>query len=197
MTAPAQLNQAWTNGQTVQASDFNTVTTAVNQLSDFFDLAFLTSEINLSNSTTVTTILTSTLPTGSLAAGSTFRFKCYGTIQFASSSNTLTFTPSLAGTVSTMTPQMANQGSSGGPYVFDLEIIFQVRTTGGAGTYMAYGKGAIAGSSSIPILPSTTPATATINTAVATPVLLVQAQWALASSSNILKIETATLERVA
>ena len=198
MTSPSPVNAGYNNGQTIQASDLNAFGSAINTLETFSAQAGLSSEFTLSNTGTLTQIISATLPSNSLAVGSTFRIKCVGTVQFASTSGTLTFTPSVAGVASTMTPQMATQTTGAGPFVFSLEIMIVIRSIGTSGTYMAYGMGSLINSATpVAIVPSTTPAVTTINTTTATPAVSLSAQWATASVSNALKIETAIIERVA
>ena len=162
-------------------------------------LTAITSEVNLNTSVTETTVVTMTLPTGELIAGSTFRIKVLGTVQVTSTSGTLTFRPYLGANVSTETFQMAGQTSAEGPVAFWLEVDITVRTTGSSGTYVAAGYGRIEfvtnAATNIP-LKNTTATTATVDTTAATPVIKLTAQWATSNASNILKVETATIERI-
>ena len=157
----------------------------------------LTTAFSLTNSTVLTNILTTTIPTNSLQVGSTFKIKILGTLAWGATAGTLTFTPQLGGTASTMTPQMAQQGSSAAAQVFSCELLLTVRSTGAAGSYMAYGMGeALNGTNVVPIVPTTATATATVNTTAATPTLQIAAQWSSAAVGNVLTVTNATLERV-
>lgn len=158
----------------------------------------LTTAFSLTNSTVLTNILTTTIPTGSLQVGSTFKIKIFGTLAWGASAGTLTLLPQLGATVSTMQPQMAAQGSSAAAQLFSCEILMTVRSTGAGGTYMAYGYGeALNGTAVVPIVPTTATATAAINTTSATPTLQIAAQWSSAAAGNVLNVVEATLERVA
>jgi hypothetical protein len=154
-----------------------------------------TAQVNLNTSTTETSVITFTLPTGSLVAGSTFRLKVRGTVQVQATSGTLTFRPYLGANVSTETFQMASQGTAAGPVAFNLEVDITVRTVGASGTYVANGFGRIEFATAV-ILTTTIATTAVVDTTAATPVVKLTAQWATSSATNILKVETATVERI-
>jgi hypothetical protein len=158
-----------------------------------------TAQFSLASSTTATDIITTTLPTATLAAGSTYRIKLFGTVQVQATSGTLTFTPFIQGTALN-TIVLATQTSAEGPVGFWLEILVTVRTTGTTGTAIAHGAGVIRFATNAQInqlLTSTNTATTTVNTtsAAGSNVLKVQATWATSSATNILKVEVATIER--
>lgn len=161
-------------------------------------LKTLASELVLATSTTATDIISVTLPIGVLAAGSTFRIKLKGTVQVQATSGTLTFTPFLQGTALAQTAQLPSQGSAAGPVAFTQEFDITVRTTGATGTAIATPWGVV--NLATPVyLASTSTSTTTVDTsaAAASNVLKVQAQWATSSATNSLKVETATIERIA
>lgn len=155
-------------------------------------------QLNLNTSTTETDVISLTLPTGVLQAGTTFRITARGTIQVQATSGTLTFRPYVQGVVSTETYQLASQGGAAGPFGFALSVDMTVRTTGASGTYISQGLLHIVNAATTLINVSTTTATtATINTAATSPIVKLTAQWATSSATNILKVETAVLEQVA
>ncbi|WP_094359893.1 hypothetical protein [Mycobacterium marinum] len=161
-------------------------------------IAAITSQLALSNSTTPTTVITTTLPAVTLAAGSTYRIKLLGTVRVKATSGTLTFTPYIQNTALN-TIQMASQTSAEGPVGFSLEILITVRTTGATGTAIAHGDGVIkfATNSELTLTSTNTSAT-TIDTtsAAASTALLIQATWATADSNNALAVEIASIERL-
>jgi hypothetical protein len=159
-------------------------------------LTALTSQFSLTNSTTSTPVISWTIPAGMLAAGSTFRVNLKGTVQTLATSGTLTFTPILQGVSLAQTAQMPSQvvnAASG----FTLEFIISVRTTGASGTAIAEPWGQINFGTPV-ILTSTSAAATTVNTSAAasTNNVAVNAQWATASASNSLLVQTAVIERV-
>jgi hypothetical protein len=160
-------------------------------------LASIASEFSLSNSTTATAIISTTLGPTVLQAGATYRITLMGTVQCAATSGTLTFTPFIQGTALAQTCQMATQGSAQGPVFFNLEYLITVRTDGTSGTAIAKPFGII-NTSTLTYLASTSASATTVNTTAtaSSAVLKVQAQWATASTSNTLLVETATVERV-
>ena len=160
-------------------------------------LASIASEFSLSNSTTATTIISASLGPTVLQAGATYRVTLMGTVQCAATSGTLTFTPFIQGTALAQTCQMASQGSAQGPVFFNLQYLITVRSDGASGTAIAQPFGII-NTSTLTYLASTSNSTTTINTTAtaSSAVLSVKAQWATASTSNTLLVETATIERV-
>ena len=163
-------------------------------------LAALTTEFSLSNSSAASTILTTNLEAGTLAVGSVYRIKMFGTVKVKATSGTLTFTPFLQNTALN-TIQLASQTSAEGPVGFVLEIDIVVRATGVSGSAIAHGAGTIRFSTNAQInqlLTTTNTATTTVNTtaAAASTALYVQAQFATADANNVLLVEVATIERV-
>lgn len=155
------------------------------------------SQVAVTNSTTLTTLATFSLPTVGLAAGSSFRAVLNGTAQVFAGSGTLTFTPNLQGTALAQTTQMASQGSAAGPVGLRLEYVFTIRSTGVSGSAIAKPFGVI-NFATPAYLFSTSAATTTVNTTAAagSTVLSVQAQWQTANAANSLLIDTATIERI-
>ena len=160
-------------------------------------LTAATAETTVTNTTAATNVTPSfTLPAASLAAGSTFRTLINGSVQVQATSGPLTFTPFLQGTALN-TFQMPSQASAAGPVGFRMEIITTVRSTGSSGTAISHGHGWVNFATPLMITTTNTAAT-TINTTsgASSTALYAQAQWATASATNTLKIETATIERV-
>lgn len=160
-------------------------------------ISSLATAFSLTNSTTKTAIISGALPAGFLAAGSTFRVKLIGTIQVAATSGTLTFTPYLQNTALAQTAVMPSQTSAAGPVSFSFEYLISVRTTGSSGTAIAQPWGTINFATPVYLASISTAAT-TVNTttSAASNLLQVSAQWATASTSNILTVQTGILERV-
>lgn len=156
----------------------------------------ITSELNLNTSTTETTIITSSSLSALLAVGSTWRFSIRGSVQVQATSGILTFRDYLGANVSAETFVMATQTSAAGPVGFELRVDCTIRTIGASGTYISHGYGRMDFATPVAITTTTT-STAVIDTTVANPTVKLTAQWATSSATNILKIETATLERVA
>ena len=157
-------------------------------------LVSIGSEFALTNSTTATTIITTTPGPANLPVGATYRITLNGTIQTQATSGTLTFTPFIQGTALTQTAQMPTQGISSA-VGFHLETTIAVRATGTSGKAIARNFGIIQFSTPVYLFGSTSTTTTTINTTTST-ALSIQAQWATASVSNSLLVETATIERV-
>jgi hypothetical protein len=161
----------------------------------------LTSEFSLTNSSANTNVIITTLPSSlpALAAGTTYRVQLNGTVQTQATSGALTFTPIVQGAALTQTAVMATQTSANAASPFFLDYVITVRTTGTSGTVIAKPYGIInLATSGVVYLTSTSTGTTTVNT---TPTasaftLGVQAQWATASATNTLLVETATIERV-
>ncbi|HEX4087499.1 MAG TPA: glycosyl hydrolase family 28-related protein [Trebonia sp.] len=156
--------------------------------------AAATPPVTVQNTATETTLVTLTLPPGVLQAGSTYRINVMGTVQVQATSGTLTFKPYVGGTAAAQTPQMLTQGSSAGPVSFWLEMYVAVQTAGASGTYAAHGRGEIEFTSRVNLHTDSTTTTA-VDTQTATTVKLT-AEWATASTTNILTIVAATIERV-
>jgi hypothetical protein len=159
-------------------------------------IASLTSQASVTNTTTATTIITATLPTNFLNAGTTFRIQMMGTFQCQATSGTLTFTPNLAG-VALPTMVLPTQSTAVSANFFQATMLVTVRTTGTSGTAIAVGNMQINTSSTAVLQASQGGATAsTINTTTTTPALNIQATWATASSTNSLLVQHATIEVV-
>jgi hypothetical protein len=160
-------------------------------------IAANTAQLALNTSTTLTDVITTTLPAVSLFAGATYRIRLLGTIRVKATSGTLTFTPYIQNTALN-TIQMATQTSAEGPVGFALEVMVTVRTTGATGTAIAHGWGHIRfATNTALILTSTNTSTTTIDTtSSATPTLALKAQWQTSDSTNALAVEIATIERV-
>jgi Pectate lyase superfamily protein len=155
----------------------------------------IAAEVDVTNTTTETTVVSLALPGGLLAAGSTWRISARGTIQVAATSGTLTFRPYIGGTAAAQAAQMASQGSAGGPVSFWAEFLVTVRTAGSSGTYLAHGAGEIELPSRVNLSTSSL-ATAAVDTTAAAPVIKLTAQWAAASASNALAVSIASISRV-
>lgn len=158
-------------------------------------LASRTTQFSLASSTTETDIITATLPTGLLVAGSTFRIRVNGTIQTQATSGTLTFKPYLGANAASQTFQIPSIGGALAQMGFTLDVDITVRTTGSSGTYIAHGFGIWPQGGWYP-LTSTASSTAVVNTTSATPVVKLSAVWQTSSATNILQVETATIEQV-
>lgn len=162
-------------------------------------LTAITSEFSLTNSAAAATVASYSLPPATLAAGSSFRLRLDGSVQTQATSGTLTFTPFIQNTALAQTAVMASQTSANAASPFYLEYRFTVRTTGTSGTAIAKPFGVInLATSGVVYLGSTSTSTTTVNTtsSATTPTIYVQAQWATASTTNTLLVETATIERV-
>lgn len=158
-------------------------------------IAAAAAQVSLSNSTTLTQVIGTNAPVP-LNVAATYRIQLSGTVQVASSSGTLTFTPLVVGTALAQTCQMPTQGSAAGPVAFELRYVITVRTTGTSGTVIAKPFGLINFSTPF-YLTSTSASTTTINTAsTSIPIIGLQAQWATANASNILLVDIATIERI-
>lgn len=159
-------------------------------------LTAITSEVSVSNTGTLTALVSETLPVGVLYAGATFRIVVDGTVQTNTTSGTLTFTTNIQGTALAQTAQMASQ-SALGPVAFHLESVASIRTTGTSGTAICKPYGWI-NFATLLNLSSTSTSTTTVNTTsgASSTVLSLSAQWASALTNNILKIETAYIERI-
>jgi hypothetical protein len=152
------------------------------------------SEVDVASTGTETDLVTLTLPTGYLKAGTAFRIDLSGTAQFISTSGTLTFRAYLGGVVSTETVQMASQGSAGGPSGFWLTMLVTVRAADVSGTFVSTGRGEIESATRVNLSQGNVLTTATVNTTQASPVVKVSAQWQTADPSNALKVSVATIE---
>lgn len=155
----------------------------------------ITAEVNLNTSTTETTLVTTTLAPGLFIPGTTFRCTIRGTLQTQATSGALTFRDYLGANVSTETYVMPTQTGASGPVGFMLVIDSTVRTVGASGTYVSHGYGRIDFATPV-TLSTTTATTAIVDTTATSSVLKVTAQWATSSATNILKVETATIEQI-
>lgn len=155
-----------------------------------------TTELNLNTSNAETTVITTaTGPTGgALVVGTTYRFIVRGTIQTQTTSGVLTFRVYIGANASTETYVMATQAAAG-PVAFWLMVDATVRSTGASGTYISSGYGEINFATPAK-LTSTTTTTAVVDTTLFLPTTKLTAQWATSSATNILKVETATIERL-
>lgn len=160
-------------------------------------LASRATELTLASSSAATDIISVTLPANTLAVGSTYRIKLYGTIQTQATSGTLTFIPFLQGVaINSGTPfQLATQASALAAAGFCLEVLLTVRSVGATGSAMSHGFGTINAVTNDINLTSTNATATTVNTTNAA-ALKIQAQWQTPSATNILKVEVATIERV-
>lgn len=158
-------------------------------------LAVRTSQLNLNTSTTETDVVTASIPAGTLQVGSTYRIRLRGTVQYQATSGTLTFKPYLGTNVAATTPQMATQGSAGGPFFFYLESDLVVRSGGASGTYLATSLGRVS-TTDLAMNGSAVGNTAVVNTTAAVTIKMT-AIWATSSATNILKVETASIEQIA
>jgi hypothetical protein len=194
----ASVNNDGTNtyvgiaGETIKASGPNSAVVFDGQASS----TAIVTEVDVTNTTTETTLVTLALPTGSLRAGSTYRINVMGSCSTVSTSGTLTFRPYLGTNAAAQTPQMASQGTGSAAGGFFLEMYVTVRTTGSSGTFIAHGRGEIELSAARVNLTNTSLATAVVNTTTASPVIKLTAQWATASASNTLSVSVATIEQV-
>jgi hypothetical protein len=143
-----------------------------------------------------TTLVSLTLPNGTLSAGTTFRINVMGTIQVADGSGALTFRPYLCGAAAAQRLQMASQPAAAGPVGFHLETLVTVYAAGAAGAFVAHGRGEIGFASPVSLGTSST-ATAVIDTTQRDPVLGLTATWETAHPRNSLQVSIATIEKVA
>jgi hypothetical protein len=176
-------------GEVIKASGPNTAAVFDGQATSTATVA----EVDVTNTGTETTLITLTLPTGSLRAGSCYRINIMGSCQIQATSGTLTFRPYLGANVAAETMQMTSQTNAAGPNAFWAEFYVTVRTTGTTGTYVAHGRGEMEFATRVN-LQATGTTTATVNTTLASPVLKLTAQWATASLTNALQVTLATIE---
>jgi hypothetical protein len=194
----ASVNNDGTNtyagisGEVIKASGPNTAAVFDGQATS----AARVSEVDVTNTGTETTLVTLTLPTGSLRAGSSYRINVMGSCSTLSTSGTLTFKAYLGANAAAQQPQMASQGTGSAAGGFFLEVFVTVRTTGATGTFIAHGRGEIELSAARVNLTNTSLATAVVDTTAAGPVIKLTAQWATASASNALSVSMATIEPV-
>lgn len=153
-------------------------------------------ETSLTNTTTPGTLVALTVGSGQLQAGSAFRITARGSVQVATTSGTLTFTPQLGANAAAQTFQMASQGSAAGPVAFFLQTDVVVRSAGASGAYISHGYGRIEFTTPS-VLSTTSTTTAAVDTTQPTTTIQLNAAWATASASNILLVETAVIERLA
>lgn len=154
-----------------------------------------TSQLSVANTTTETDVITKTLTSGVLLAGTTFRISISGTIQCQATSGTLAFSPYLGPNIAQQTFGLSS-GSALGPGGFDLTVLITVRSAGASGAYVAHGHGLWSQGSWFALTSSAT-GTSVVDTTASTPVIKLTAQWQTASATNILKVETAVIEQVA
>jgi hypothetical protein len=150
-------------------------------------LTSLASAFSLTNSAAETTVITTTLPTGSLVAGSTFRVTLQGncinvsghtcTIKLYLGANAASQTDSFAATVATN---------------FVVRYMMTVRTTGASGTYIAMLEGPLSNGSTL----STSVATTVVDTTAASPVLKVTATFSGASATDVINVAIGAIERI-
>jgi hypothetical protein len=156
------------------------------------------SVFTLSNTTSPGTICTFNINPYEIAAGSSYRIVMDGTIAcLTSGSGTLTFEPFFQGTGMTgWECSMASQ-TTAGPTPFHLEYTFTVRTAASSGTVVAKPWGIINLSTPVYLTSTGTTATTVNTTETASSFAIsVTATWQTASVSNVLRVETATIERV-
>lgn len=156
-----------------------------------------TTELNLNTSVVETDIINKAAVWGQLVVGSTFRISLLGTIQTQATSGILTFRVYLGATAAAQTFVMPTQGVSAA-VGFHLNIMLTIRSLGAAGTMIASGWGEI--NFATPArLTTTSVSTTTVDTTGSgstVPLVKATAQWATSSATNILKVETATIEQV-
>jgi hypothetical protein len=157
--------------------------------------AAITSEQDVANTVTETTLVSLAAPSGRLRAGSTYRIELMGTVQVQATSGSLTFRSYVGANAGTSQPVMATQAGAGGPSAFWLTMYVTVRTTGASGTFVSHGFGEIELTTRVNLQNSTL-TTAVVDTTVASPVIKATAQWATASATNVLKVHIATIEQV-
>jgi hypothetical protein len=155
-----------------------------------------TSLASVADTEAETTLVSVTLPTGILQAGTAFRINVMGTIQVAATSGILTFRPYLGGAAAAQSPRMPSQFSAAGPVGFHLEMLIAVYATGTAGRFVAHGRGEIEFPSRVSLTVSSTTTTA-IDSTQADPVIKLTAAWQTANPSNSLQVSIATIEKVA
>lgn len=161
-------------------------------------VATAAAEVTVGNTTTETALVSKALNSMAwdTAPGTTFRFTIRGTIQVKATSGTLTFTTYIGPTASTETLQMPSQSSAEGPVAFHLVVDATVRSIGSSGTYISNGFGRIELATPV-ILSTTTTTTAALDTSDYTPATVkLTAAWATADAANVVKVETATIERL-
>ena len=163
-------------------------------------LTAISSAVVLSSSNSATSLFSTTLPSGGLAAGSTYRLECYGELQMTNTP-TLTFTPYIQNTALTNTAVFtspATNYTTPSPFWFACDIT--VRTTGSSGTAISKGWGQtyLTSSSSTVSIYGTTTTTTTINTttSAANTTIALYGTWSANSASNILTVENAHIERI-
>jgi hypothetical protein len=154
----------------------------------------VTSQVSVGpSSNTETTILTTAIPTGVLAVGTTFRFRLTGTVQLQATSGALTFRMYVGATAG-QTVVMATRGVLAAAY-FWFEGTATVRSTGGSGTYITNGEfGFYTGATAVGVQAQGGASTTTVDTTAASPVVKITAQFATSSTTNILLVQTGTIE---
>lgn len=157
-------------------------------------LVEVTSQVSVGPSSSAeTTILTTTIPTGILAVGTTFRFKLTGTVQLQATSGALTFRMYVGATAG-QTVQMASRGILAAAY-FWFEGTATVRSTGASGTYITNGEfGFYTGATAVGVQAQGGASTTTVDTTASTPVVKLTAQFATSSTTNVLLVQTGAIE---
>lgn len=185
-TTAAAAGTDYTSPSSSETQTNKKISAATNRVAG--GLASLTAEFSLSNTTTETDVLSTTLPTGDLVAGATYRVRLHNTVLNLLASNTLTLKVYLGGVA--LSGSFAWNGALTNAAVWN-EFLFTVRSVGASGTVMCNSVGTGSGNGS-----SAVTATNTVDTTTATPVLKVTAQFSAANASNNVKIELAVIERV-
>jgi len=157
-------------------------------------VATLTSQLNVTNTTNETTILTYTAPANSLVAGSQFRFSFSGTHQNQATSGTLIFRIYI-GTNAGQNITLGS-GSARSQTYMEFSGVATIRTAGSSGTFISSGLYSIHTSATAMTKAYLTSfSTTTVNTT-SSAVIRITAQWQTASSTNSLLIQNACIERI-
>ena len=163
-----------------------------------------TAELNVNTSDAETDLVTASIPAGQLNAGTTYRIKMWGTIQWQATSGTFVFKVYLGATASGNVLTLVTQTNAGGPFTYEYEALVTV-TTAGSGTSGKYvvnqkiqwqtatiANPPVANTASIMSAPSTT---ANLDSTI-TETIKVTGQFATSSATNIFKVENAIIECV-
>jgi hypothetical protein len=150
----------------------------------------------VSNTSSETAIVTTTIPTNTLRAGTTFRYSAIIRHNNQATSGILTFRMYVGGTA-TQTIVMATQTGA----LANVPAIFEgkatIRTTGAGGTYIGTGHYQIMSTATAVIqYGQVGTSTAAVDTTAATPTVRLTAQWATSSTTNYLTIQNACIEQV-
>ena len=158
-------------------------------------LTAITSQVSVTNTTNETDIATYTLSSGSLSAGSTFKFIFYGTHQNQDTSGTLTFKMYI-GSNAGQVIQMASGNARAQTYM-EFYGMATVRTTGATGTYVTSGIYTVhTSATAVTKAYQGSGTTSVVDTTAAAPVVKITAQWQTASATNTLLVQIATIELV-